>query len=152
MPTLEGGLRLEAESEVDWQILYAIPHDAAGTDLASRLGDLVTDDSLAEDWNDFVVPDLKSQFDNQIEHVSDAIREAHASAEGERGTISIKPAESSIWYGVLNQARLSLEEMHHFGNRDQVDLTGQDPNRRTAFFRSQFYCALQSEMLRHGLI
>jgi hypothetical protein len=114
-PTLEGGLRVDAESPLDWHVLMAIIHDARGgeKDLASRLGGLITEDAGAEDWQEFVVPELREGFDDQLRSVAGAIGSAmHQSADG-IGSIWIKRADGAMWYGALNQARLALEELHH---------------------------------------
>ncbi|RYD33422.1 MAG: hypothetical protein EOP87_11020, partial [Verrucomicrobiaceae bacterium] len=57
-PTLEGGLRIDAEDLGDWEILHAILHDArrGDADLAGNLGALISEEAGAEDWRDFVVP------------------------------------------------------------------------------------------------
>ena len=147
MLTLEGGLRIDAETPFDWEILQAIVYDAAGSDLAENLGALVTEETVSGDWNDFVVPDLKSEFEGQIAHVSKAVNEAKSSLESGTGSIWIKPSDAMIWYGALNQARLALEEAHHLGDLDEPDLPEQETARRSAFFRSQFYLTIQSILL-----
>ena len=66
MPTLEGGLRSDIEDPSDWQLLVGIAHDAISCDeaLADRLGNLVTDEDVAGDWKDYVVPDLAADAKN----------------------------------------------------------------------------------------
>jgi hypothetical protein len=61
----------------------------------------------------------------------------------------IEPDDAFQWYGALNQARLALEDLHHFGPEDQVAIGELSPASRSAFFRSHFYLALQSLLLDH---
>jgi hypothetical protein len=49
----------------------------------------------------------------------------------------------------LNQARMALEARYHFGPSDGIDFEKLPLEKRGAFMRSQFYCALQSAMLEH---
>jgi hypothetical protein len=152
-PTLEGGLRIDAEDLSDWEILHAILHDAkrGGTDLAQSLGGLISEEAGAEDWRDFVVPDLREEFDDQISKVAKTIECAMEQSGGEAGSIWIGKADAFIWYGALNQARLALEDLHHFGPSEDVSMEELHPARRSAFFRSQFYLAIQSLLLDHVL-
>ncbi len=150
-PTLEGGLRIDAEDLSDWEILHAILHDAkrGDADLAGTLGDLISDDAGAEDWREYVIPDLRDEFEDQLSKVAKAIESAMDGTGGGPGSIWISPADGFIWYGALNQARLALEDLHHFGPTDGVSMEELHPARRSAFFRSQFYLAIQSLLLDH---
>lgn len=150
-PTLEGGLRIDAEDLGDWEILHSILHDAkrGDTDLAQNLGALISEEAGAEDWQDFVVPDLREEFSDQISKVAKEIESAMEQSGGEAGSIWISRNEGFIWYGALNQARLAIEELHHFGPSDDVSMEELHPARRSAFFRSQFYLAIQSLLLDH---
>jgi len=148
-PTIEGGLKIEPESEEDWYVLRAICQDAKGgeNDLASRMGDLITDEKISEDWNDIVVPDLRESFWDDLHHVSAEIDSAAAFAKHEEAAIWITQDDAPNWYSALNQARLALEEAHHFGNELEIEIEKFGPVQREAFFRNQFYCALQSFIL-----
>lgn len=152
-PTLEGGLRIDTEDLGDWEILHAILHDAqrGGSDLANDLGGLIGKDAGAEDWQEYVVPDLRSEFQGQLDLVATAIGTAMRSAEGGPGSVWIKPAEGFIWYGALNQARLAIEETHHFGPGEGIDPDQLPPARRSAYIRSRFYLIIQSMLLDHVL-
>lgn len=142
-PTLDGRIRIDLESKMDWMIMLAIPHDArsAGVDLADRLSNELGDDPGFEDWNEFVVPDLRDGFGGQLELI-------------EKALISIKPEEpepifivredAEQWYGGLNQARLALEERYRFQDEDPEEMT---PGKRSAWFRSSFYQTLQGMLL-----
>jgi len=151
MPTLEGGLRIDAEVPNDWIVLQAIVQDArsGGVDLASRMGDLIGEDAGSEDWEEYVVPDLREVFQDQLHEISATLESAMAASNGGAGSLWIKADHGFIWYGALNQARLAIEERYQFGARDEFDETGLTPVRRSAFLRSQFYLAIQSMLLDH---
>ncbi len=151
MPTLEGGLRIDTEDASDWELLRSIITDAngGGDDLASRLGDLISDDAGAEDWQEYVVPDLREGFQDELAQVGASIESAIFHAEGGAGPIWITPDDSFPWYSSLNQARLSIEEHFHFGPSETINPIGLTPEQRAAFIRSKFYCAIQGLLLEY---
>jgi hypothetical protein len=151
MPTLEGGLRIDTEDASDWELLRAIIADAngPGNDLATRLGGLITDEAGGEDWQEYVVPDLREAFQDELAQVGASIESAVFEAEGEAGPIWITPEDAFPWYSALNQARLSIEERFHFGPGKMNDFTEMSPERRAAFIRSRFYCAIQELLLEY---
>ncbi|MGD7652164.1 MAG: hypothetical protein ACQCXQ_03045 [Verrucomicrobiales bacterium] len=149
MPTLEGGLRIDAEGAGDWALLDALAGDAGQSDLARRLGELVTEDEVAEDWREFVVPDLADAFSKDVELVAKRITAAKAGCGGEEGPLWITRDDGDAWYSTLNQARLELEEHYRFGPSEMIDPAEFAPEKRLAFMRSQFYCAIQSLLLDH---
>ncbi|RYD34782.1 MAG: hypothetical protein EOP87_08555 [Verrucomicrobiaceae bacterium] len=151
MPTLEGGLRIDTEDASDWELLRSIIVDANGTrkDLASRLGGLISEEAGAEDWQEYVVPDLREAFQDELAQVGASIESAVFEADGQAGPIWITPEDASPWYSALNQARLSIEEQFHFGPSETIDLTELTPERRAAFIRSKFYCAIQGLLLEY---
>lgn len=152
-PTIEGGLRIDPETPEDWHVLRAIAQDANGreTDLASRLGNLITDEKIAEDWQDIIVPDLRESFQDDLHHIYAAIEAAAAFSDGAESPIWITRDDAFAWYGALNQARLSIEETYKFGPDPESDPANLNPIRHESLLRSQFYCALQSFILRHSL-
>jgi hypothetical protein len=152
-PTLEGGLRIDPETAEDWHILRAIILDANGheTDLASRLGGLVTDERIAEDWQDFVVPDLRESFTDDLHRIYAAIEAAAAFPKDGETPIWITREDALTWYSALNQARLALEEKYRFGQDPESDPANLSTVRHEALLRSHFYCALQSFILSHSL-
>ncbi len=152
-PTIEGGLRIDPETAEDWHILRAIAMDANGhgIDLASRLGGLITDEKIAEDWQDIVVPDLRESFMDDLNHIQASIEAAAAFPKEGESPIWITPDDAFNWYSSLNQARLSLEEKYHFGPDPESDPANLTPLRHEALIRSHFYSALQSFILRHAL-
>jgi hypothetical protein len=151
MPTLEGGLRIDTEDASDWELLRSIVADANGNenDLASRLGGLISEEAGAEDWEEYIVPDLREAFQDELAQVGAAIESAIFHADSGPGPIWITPEDAFQWYSSLNQARLSLEEHYHFGPSEAIDPQGFTPTRRAAFYRSKFYCAIQSLLLEY---
>jgi len=151
MPTLEGGLRIEVEAAGDWQLIKGITHDAVSCEenLANRLGNLIQDPVAAPDWREYIVPDLEEGFSSDLLYVATAIAAARVESGGGPGPLWITRDDSFCWYSALNQARLALEERFHFGPGPSINPAGLPPARRSAFLRSQFYCAIQSLLLEH---
>jgi hypothetical protein len=147
--TLEGGLRVDAEDAEDWILLIGITHDAVSCDmnLAGRLGGLITGEELAEDWREFIIPDLEETFQTDLACVAAAISAAQLEAAGGAGHLWITRDEAMTWYSALNQARLAIEEIHHFGPGERIRPETLPPETQAAFLRSQFYCALQTLLL-----
>ena len=145
-PTLKGGLRIDVETPVDWMVLRCIPHDAraGGLDLADRVAAPMADDDGAEDWQDFVLPDLREGFNTQLAAIEATIEAA--GSDDEPGEVFILKEEAELWYGGLNQARLALEERYKLSDAALPDMT---PGKRSAWFRSQFYLHVQSLLLDH---
>jgi hypothetical protein len=141
---LNGGLRLEPESSLDWNVLRCIVYDAAPDDLAARLSGAMDDPS--GDWREFVMPELESAFSRQLAQVRETIElSAGQSSEG-KGAVEISPDQAELWYGALNQARLALEEQYRFGGNEPPPPTD-PPERRSGFFRSQFYFEIQQVLI-----
>ncbi len=153
MPTLEGGLRIDAEEADDWELLRAIIIDAHAceTDLASRLGGLMSGDAAAEDWEELIVPDLREEFQDGLAEIGASIEAAIFNADNGPGPIWISRENAFPWYSSLNQARLALEEVHHFGTEEEADIKSMSPLQKAAFIRSGFYSDIQSLLLRHVL-
>tara|TARA_B100000809_G_scaffold256984_1_gene297806 strand:+ start:304 stop:786 length:483 start_codon:yes stop_codon:yes gene_type:complete len=156
MPTLEGGLRIDVETATDWLVLEQIAPDAlqGGSEkLPSRLSALMDDES---EWDEMVIPELKEFFNGQLRKVADTVQAAQSKgdpeAESPEGEVFIEREDGLEWYGALNQARLALESRYQFGPAQEVsELEAFPAPKRSAFIRSQFYCALQSLLLEHVL-
>jgi hypothetical protein len=153
LPTLEGGLRIDTESANDWTLLRGVIADASGRgiDLASRLGGLISEEAGAEDWEEYIVPDLREAFQDELAQVGAAIESAIFTADGKAGPLWITREEGHAWYSALNQARLALEEHYQFGDSDCIDPDDLTPSRRSALMRSMFYLDIQSLLLRYVL-
>lgn len=145
-PTLQGGLRIDVETPLDWMVLRCISYDARGSggDLAGRVSEPMEKDEGFDDWQDFVLPDLRDSFNAQLDIIEGALALA---GDGEKPTeIHISRADADLWYGGLNQARLALEERYGFSTENPEGMT---PGKRSAWFRSQFYLHVQSVLLDH---
>ncbi len=146
-PTLKGGLRIDVETPLDWMVLRCIPYDArGGGDLAGRIAAPMAGDDAMEDWQEFVLPDLRDGFNAQLETIEAAI--ARAGDGEEPGEVFITKEDSELWYGGLNQARLALEERYGLSAAEPEEMTR---GKRSAWFRSQFYLHIQSLLLDHVL-
>lgn len=153
-PILKGGLRIDADSLDDWMVLNAICADAAslpGAPLYDRLAHKMPKDP---DWEEFVAPDIRSQFSDQIDHVSKAISSAPKDEE-HAGSIFISKEDATLWYGALNQARMTLEQMFHLSEiADFValdDLGDIGDEKRSAVIRGHFYSTFQCLLLEYVL-
>jgi hypothetical protein len=153
MQTLEGGLRLDAEDHSDWMLLQGITSDAVSCDehLSERLGKMITNEEVAGDWREYIVPDLYEGFSNDLLHVTTAIASAQLESGGGPGSLWITPDDAMPWYSALNQARLAIEERHHFGPGENIRPAAMPEASRLPFMRSQFYCAIQSMLLEYVL-
>ena len=140
LPTLDGGLCILPESKSDWLELELIVSDGGSPEhLAQSLGDLMDDDG---DWDEYVVPDLKQSFSEQIRFVSKMIEKAQ---ESQQDAVFISAKEADPWYGAINQARLTLQSRYQL---DEIeDVFAAKPELRSAFFRDRFYLFLQSMLL-----
>jgi len=69
-PTLEGGLRIDADSLSDWMILELICADATNLPGPPLYDHISSRMEQNDDWKEFVVPDIVTQFDEQVTFVS----------------------------------------------------------------------------------
>lgn len=149
MPTLQGGLRIDAEDASDWTILKSVVADAQNDDLAGRLGNLIEEAAGGEDWREYVVPDLREAFGDELAQVAVALEAAEVASGGGAGPLWITPEDAPAWYSAFNQARLALEECYRFGPNEDLDPHGLPDQVAAAFIRSRFYCAIQSLLLEY---
>ena len=152
VPTLNGGIKLVIEREQDWDNLKSISDDAA-EDFSKRFSLLMDEDSM---WDEIVEPELKDQFSSQVKFVQKQVELAFDNSvddfEEELPEISITKEEAELWYGALNQARLSFQEK--FGEEiEALKETGKIGNGEVvrALFRNQFYFRFQSEIMDHTM-
>lgn len=153
MQTLEGGLRMDIEEDDDWHLLQSITNDAISCDekLAQRLGNLITDPDVAQDWEEFIIPDLEDGFASDVQHVATAIASARLKSGGGPGPLWITRDDAFHWYSALNQARLAIEERFQFGPEEEVDPDKLTRTERAAFIRSDIYSDIQ-RMLLHRVM
>jgi hypothetical protein len=145
-PTLQGGLRIDVETPLDWMVLRCISYDArgGGIDLAERVASPMGKNEDFPDWQEFVLPDLRDDFNAQLDAIEGAL--ALAGDGEDPAEIHITRENADLWYGGLNQARLALEERYGFSTENPEGMT---PGKRSAWFRSQFYLHVQSVLLDH---
>ncbi len=145
-PTLQGGLRIDVETPLDWMVLRCISYDArgGGIDLAERVASPMGKDEDFADWQEFVLPELRDDFNAQLDAIEGAL--ALAGDGEDPAEIHITRENADLWYGGLNQARLALEERYGFSTENPEGMT---PGKRSAWFRSQFYLHVQSVLLDH---
>lgn len=153
-PTLEGGLRIDADSLTDWMILELICADATrlpGPPLYDQISSRMEQN---DDWKEFVVPDIVTQFEEQITYVSRAISSAPRDEE-HAGSVFISKEDAMTWYGTVNQARLSLEKQHNLSTHEDLDteedLEKLEPELRAAVIRNHFYTSIQTLLLEFVL-
>ena len=153
-PTLDGGLRIDADSLTDWMILELICADATSLPGPPLYDQLASKMEQNDDWKEFVVPDIVTQFEEQITHISRAISSAPRDEE-HAGSIFITKEDAIIWYGAVNQARLSLEQQHGISKLEDIltekDLEALDSDVRAAVIRGHFYTSIQSLLLEYVL-
>jgi hypothetical protein len=154
LPTTPAGMALHLESGEEWSMLTGILRDARspGFDLVEQVGGKMAGTPGADDWEEFVLPDLREGFDQHLKTVLKAIETARFEAAGGPGVVLIPAAQVFDWYAALNQARLALEARHQFGGVPLgSSFSKVSPDTLTAYYRSQFYCAVQSLLLEHGM-
>jgi hypothetical protein len=117
--------------------------------LSQRIGALIADPEAAADWEEYIIPDLEETFQGELAHVAEEVALARIDSAGGAGLLWITRNDAEKWYGALNQARLALEDIHHFGPGEKIKTSSLPAPSRDAFLRSQFYCAVQSLLLEY---
>jgi len=149
LPTLNGGIKLVIEREEDWENLKSISDDVS-ENFSKRFSLLMDEDSM---WDEIVEPELKDQFSSQVKFVKKQVELAYANSvdefEEELPEISITREEAEVWYGALNQVRLSFEQKFR-KELKALEETGkiEDEEVLQALIRNQFYFGIQSEILQ----
>jgi hypothetical protein len=152
-PTAAGDLRIQVEHGVEWLILSSVARDARAGDFdpAASVGARITDEETRADWDEWVEPDLRLGFDQQVEAVARAVSEAQKRGRLRPGEWVVPKADFVTFFGALNQARLALEAKYGLANKLPEEEDADSPERRSAYLRSQFYTFLQSHLLDLGL-
>ena len=150
-PISDGVIHIKVQDPDDWRLLSRILVDANDEDfdLAADVSGRIADGELADDWRDFVLPDLRDEFDESLGRVTRTLGEAYTAHQGGPGRVIIVRDAAMDWYGVLNRARLALEARHHFAARGKSAQA--DSEKHSARLRDRLYCALQSLLLDHAL-
>lgn len=150
-PTLQGGLRLDIESLLDWARLEMICIDASkiNTLLSNTLAEKM---QIEADWRNYVMPDLDAMFSEQISSIYSTIKTARSRGE-EEAELHIDSESADTWYGALNQARLALEEKYGLSKYEAEpldDLANLTEETKAALMRSNFYAILQNGIIEHA--
>ena len=154
LPTEPAGLVLEVESADEWPMLTGILRDArlAGFDPANHVSGPMRAGDAGGDWEEFVLPELREGFEEHLRTVLKALEDARYKSGGGPASVRIPHGAMFHWYAALNQARLALENRYRFTTGIQENPeNGPAAERRSAYYRSQFYCALQCHLLDHGI-
>lgn len=149
-PIPNGAIRIELEDADDWKLLSRLLLDAHDPDydLAADVAGRMPEGEVAEDWQDFVLPDLKDEFDAGLRRVRERVERGHEGCGGQAGFLVIPRDAAQDWYGVLNRARLALEARFRFAG--QKAGPQMPPEMHAARLRDRLYCALQSLLLDHA--
>lgn len=137
------------------------------------------DDELINDWNDHVLPDLRSDFTRQIDCVSDDLRrvrrerpspatadpalreqgpdeeddEKSAIPTGDSYELVIPTDHVEAWYSALNQARLVMQARYKFPDVENlaaiVALLASENLK--PYLTSRFYTEIQAALLDLGM-
>jgi len=100
---------------------------------------LMDDDS---EWDEWVVPDLVEGFTSQSLLVDASVAEARKQTPP---AIVIRPKHADLWYGAVNQARLSLQARFRLDVFESLDGVPEEVVK--AYIRDRFYATLQSLLL-----
>lgn len=139
-PTLDGRLRIDVETELDVVVLKSVVGDAAGEtgSLAEKLAAGMAGE-IADDWQEFVLPDLREHYDQQVGTVARALADLSPGM-----AVFVSREDAGSWYGTFNQARLALEDRYQLSVKPPGPATAE---RRTALIRSNFYQVIQGMLL-----
>jgi len=88
-PQANGAIRIELDDADDWKILSRMLLDAHDPefDLAADVAGQMPDGEVADDWRDFVIPDLRDGFDTGLRRVTKAVERGFAACHGGQGTL-----------------------------------------------------------------
>jgi hypothetical protein len=149
--------------DVEWYMLSQLPQaaDASRSERGRRrLFPEVTDsthEEICDDWRQFVQPEIADRFSQEIQTVAEDLQrfEEIKNNRGKetRGRLRIPLAHAEIWYSVLNQARLILNEDHEIAGAEHQLLKGTqhpteiDEQRWLLLVQYRVYAAIQEFLL-----
>lgn len=138
-----------------------------------------TEDELVNDWNDHILPDLRSDFARQLDCVTNDLRnvrresppsapstvredgpaedaedeEKELPTTGETYQLVIPIDHVESWYGALNQARLVMQARYNFPEIESlasiVALLASENLK--PYLTSRFYTEIQAALLELGM-
>lgn len=111
-------------------------------------------DAIA-DWEEFVVPDLRSQFNAALGLLEDDVAAAEVIRKRplKRYRITIAREHVEPWFSALNQARLVLQEKYRLpGENERLSLDELFAKGQwRAYFQSRFYAEIQCWLIELGM-
>ena len=140
-----------------------------------------TEDELVNDWNDHVLPDLRSDFARQIDCVTadlltvrreyapataetPAVRENEPGEDEDEDDEETQPPGDSYelvipldhvesWYGALNQARLVMQARYNFPETESLEaiVALLASENLKPYLTSRFYTEVQGVLLELGM-
>ena len=137
-------------------LLRRIPQSADPGDSAAARDRLFSppshDDAeadFADDWRQYVEPDLQQLFLSNLEVIEQDLQKLRIEKTNGQGTLSIPIAHLENWIHGLNQARLALSARFHFEDEDMEPHLPLEGNPRgIALLQVRLYGFLQELFLR----
>ncbi|MDA0813149.1 MAG: DUF2017 family protein [Verrucomicrobia bacterium] len=111
-------------------------------------------DTIA-DWKEFVVPDLRTRFDDALDQLESDVADARQVRKlpMKRFVVKLRVEHVELWYSALNQARLVLQEKYKLPS-ENTSLSLEDlfaKGQWRAYFQSRFYAEVQCWLLEAGM-
>jgi hypothetical protein len=122
---------------------------AAKTRLFSKPTQDPREACFAEDWQEFVEPELAKHFQSALEIIEGDLKKLRSDTGTGQAAVAIPSDHLESWVHGLNQARLVLTERHQLHEEDleRVPALASDP-RSMLLLQLHFYAELQFLFLR----
>lgn len=137
------------------EMLAAIPENAdPGSSEAARerlfSAPANDDPKLADEWKEFVEPDLKHLFQSAVETVAQDLKNVQPDEIPGCSLLRIPLDHLDAWLNALNQARLALSARENFGEKEIAGEIPESINSQhdLALFHVHFYGILQECFLQ----
>jgi uncharacterized protein YecA (UPF0149 family) len=154
---------LDEIGEVEWFMLSQLPESADFTrseKARSRiLPEVCDDEDVAADWRDYARPELEARFRDEIRVVAADLRRVEEllkkGKSGSQFRLKVPVEHAETWYGVLNQARLILNEDHEVVETEVSLMSGElvptaiEEQQWLIMVQYRIYGALQEFLLTH---
>lgn len=149
-PTVDGRLKLTLENPEDYALMSMLLRDASDDGEVENLVNRIGKNSTEEDWEEFVKPELISQFNADLLKVSNTLKEIIDTDTADQTDLFISNDDCREWYSAINQARLSLEEEYTLSEvKYDYDPATLSPEQLEPLLRDNFYLFLQDLILNH---
>ncbi|MGK0188195.1 MAG: hypothetical protein ACI9R3_003987 [Verrucomicrobiales bacterium] len=107
------------------------------------------------DWKEFVVPDLRTLFDEALDQFEKDVSAAELVRKlpVKRYKVKVEIRHLEQWYSALNQARLVLQEKYRLPS-ENAGLSVEElfaKGQWRAYFQSRFYAEIQCWLLEVGM-